>query len=283
MSIANTAILIELNISSWSGRKLDRKVSAETNQAKGASRDAARVNKNLFAGSDRLEKINNFVSALRQEYYTMTLPWSTSGARLLPFKQIFEFKDWISKKETEFDGMVKQFLIEYSTLISAQAFRLGTMFDKAEYPDASELRNKFRFAHTLLPVPEAGDFRIDAEGELKKELEAQYAAAYEERTNSAMGDLWQRLHETIVHLRDKCAADKTVFRESTLENALELCSLLTRLNVTGDPALEAQRKDLERALCGVNTEGLRKDELVRTETKNKMDALLDKMKGVGLC
>ena len=283
MSLSSSAVLVELNIASWSGRKLDRKVTDEVNQNKHASRDASRTNKNLFAGSDKLAQINNFVSATRQEYYTMTLPWSTSGARLLPFKQIFDFKDWANARERDYASMVDTFLQEYSTLISAQAFRLGTMFDAKEYPPAHELKNKFRFAQTIVPMPEVGDFRIDAEAELKAELEAQYAAAYEERTNAAMGDLWNRLYETVSHLRDKCALEKTIFRESTLENALELCSLLTKLNVTSDPQLEARRRDLERALCGVNTEGLRKDEFVRQTTKDKMDALLGKMKGVGLC
>lgn len=283
MSLSNSAVLIELNISSWSGRKLDRKVTAEVNQNKGANKDASRTNKNLFAGSDRLEKINNFVSAARQEYYSMSLPWSTSGARLLPFKQIFDFKDWVVAKETEFDTMVTTFLQEYSTLISAQAFRLGTMFNAQEYPTAGELQSKFRFAHVVLPVPDAGDFRVDAEGEMKAELEAQYAKAYEERTNAAMQDLWTRLYETVEHLRDKCAMDKTIFRETTLDNALELCALLTRLNVTGDPELEARRQELEKALCCIDTEGLRKDVEVRNGTKDKMNALLAKMGGLGLC
>jgi len=280
MSLTSTAILVELNISSWSGRKLDRKVSQEVNQSKSANRDASRVNKNLFAGSDRLEKINNFVSALRQEYYAMTLPWSTSGARILPFKQIFEFREWVSAKEQEFDDMVKLFLHEYSTLISAQAFRLGTMFDAREYPSAAELQGKFKFGYVLLPLPTSGDFRIDTENEMRVELQTQYEKAFEERTNAAMQDLWDRLYTTVEHLRDKCAMEKTIFRESTLDNAMELCALLTRLNVTGDETLEARRKELEIALLGVNTEGLRKDEGVRNDTKTKMDALLSKMGGL---
>jgi hypothetical protein len=279
MSLSTSAILVELTIRSWSGRKLDRKVTEEVTKGKSANKDAARVNKNLFAGSDKLEKINNFVSSARQEHYTMTMPWS-SGTRLLPFKQYFDFTSWANKSKVEFDDMVEAFLSEYSTLISAQAFRLGAMFNAKDYPTRDELAAKFSFSYTLIPMPEAGDFRIDAEADLKKELEEHYANAYEERTKAAMDDLWGRLYETITHLRDKCALDKTVFRESTLENALELCTLLTKLNVTGDSKLEQRRKDLEKALVGVDTEGLRKDVGVRNDTKAKMDAILKKMEGL---
>ena len=283
MSLASSAVLVELNIAAWSGRKLDRKVTAEVTVGKSANRDAARVNKNLFAGSDRLAEINNFASSARSEYYDMTLPWSSSGTRLLPFKQIFDFRSWAGQKEREYSTMVNTFLQEYSTLISAQAFRLGTMFDAKEYPSADELAHKFRFNTMIIPMPEAGDFRIDAEAALKAELEAQYAEAYETRTKEAMQDLWNRLYETVSHLRDKCAMDKTIFRESTLENALELCGILTRLNVTDDMDLEARRKELERALCSTSTEELRADAGARSETKAKMDEIMNRMKGVGLC
>lgn len=283
MTLARKAVLVDLNISSWSGRKLDRKVSQETTQAKGAARDAARVNKNLFAGSDRLERINNFVSLARQEYYSMTLPWSTSGTRLLPFMQFFEFKDWVSQKEQEFTGLVNTFLREYSTLISAQAFRLGTMFDAKEYPSAAELALKFRFSHTIMPLPETGDFRVDAENEFRTELEEQYAKAYAERTSVAMNDLWTRLYDTTKHMSEKCGLEKTQFRESTLTNALSLCDLLKKLNVTNDAQLEARRLELERALLGLGIDDLRKDASARKETKTKMDEILGKMAGVGIC
>lgn len=280
MSLSTSAILVELNVRSWSGRKLDRKVSDEVNKTKGANKDACRANKNLFAGSDKLEKINNFVASARMEYYRMTLPWSTSGTRLLPFKQFFEFTEWANRTKLEFEDIVDSFLTEYTTLISAQAFRLGTMFDSKEYPSRDELALKFSFNHVLIPMPEAGDFRIDAEEDLKKQLEEQYANAYQDRTKAAMDDLWNRLFETITHLRDKCTLDKTIFRESTLENALELCTLLTKLNVTGDSKLEQRRKELEKALVGVDTEGLRKDVGVRNDTKEKMNAILKKMEGL---
>jgi len=282
MSLSTQAVLVELNISSWSGRKLDRKVSQEVSDSKGARHDAVRANKNLFAGSDRLERINNLVSGIRSGYYEMTLPWSTSGARLLPVKQFFEFKAWVSEREQEFESMVDEFIDEYSSLISAQAFRLGTMFSASEYPPAHELRNKFRFSFVMLPMPEAGDFRIEAEAELREELAKQYAEAYANRTEAAMKDLWERLYTTVTHLRDKCAMEKTIFRESTLDNAVELCGILTRLNVTNDEALEQRRQELEKALCCIDIEGLRKDEGVRQDTRSKMDDLLSKMGGLGL-
>ena len=281
MSIINECLLVELNISSWSGRKLDRKVTQETNAAKGACRDASRTNKNLFAGSDRLEKINNMVSGTRAEFYNMTPPWSASGQRVLPFTKSFDFIDWVGKKEQEFKTEVNQFLTEYRNLISAQAFRLGAMFDASEYPSVADLQGKFKFSYVISPMPQAGDFRIDAQNhavaEVQKQMKAQYEAAVKERLEYAMQDAWTRLYETVSHLRDKCGKETKVFRESTLDNATELCALLTHLNITQDKDLEDRRRELESAINGVNIEGLRKDDAVKTEVAEKMQSILNKM------
>jgi hypothetical protein len=45
--------------------------------------------------------------------------------------------------------------------------------------------------------------------------------------------------------------DKKIFRNSLVDNALELTNLLTRLNVTKDPKLEQARQALEQSLVGV--------------------------------
>jgi hypothetical protein len=59
-----------------------------------------------------------------------------------------------------------------------------------------------------------------------------------------------------------------------VNNATELCELLTRLNVTNDTKLEQARRTLEQALLGVTAEDLRKDDDLRLDTKAKVDAIL---------
>ena len=67
---------------------------------------------------------------------------------------------------------------------------------------------------------------------------------------------------------------KRVFRDSLVNNADELCSLLTALNVAGDPALERARARLEDAINGVTAKDLRESEGQRVITKGKVDAIL---------
>ena len=272
------ACICELNISVWTARKHDKAASREVKFDKGAhSDDAARVNKNLMAGMANLKKVTDFVASTRSNFYTMTLPWSDSGQRLIPMAQFFELKQWINTQEIEFNSIVGEFLQEYPTLISAQAFQLGALFNRNEYPSVDEIRHKFGFRVGFLPLPQAGDFRVDATTEVINEMEEQYKETLNTRIQQVNEDLWERLHSTIKHMADRMGvgADgkKNIFRDSMVDNAVDLCDLLKRLNITNDQKLEKARASLESALLGVDATELRK-EGAREEMAIKLDSIL---------
>lgn len=276
--ISNSAMLVDLNISVWTGRKMDKKVSEEVDASKGTKARAGNYHKKLLAGSDKLEKIQKIVSAVRTWNYSNTLPWSDGGSRLLPMKNFFEYKAMLNNFEQQYQQAVDEFLQEYPQLVSTSAFTLGSLFDRGEYPDAESLRGKFGFKYVFCPVPDAGDFRIDVEEEAKAELQQQYKSYYETKLAEAMKDAWTRLHDTLKHLSERMDytdESKKKFWDSTITNATELCSLLSNLNVTNDPKLEDARRKLEKALAGVKPEDIRESEAIRTNVKSKVDEILN--------
>lgn len=277
MSSLNAAI-VELNVSTWTARKLDRNASKEVKESKGAhSDDAARVNKNLLAGMNNLKRVTDFVALTRNDFYRLTLPWSDSGQRLVPMMQFFELKQWINDREDTFNRLVAEFLRDYPTLISAQAFQLGALFDRNEFPSVDEIAGKFRFKVGFLPLPSTGDFRVDAPNEIIADMQKQYEAMYNERITQVNQDLWTRLHDTLKHMSDRLGYDSSgkakIFRDSMVDNAVELCDMLKRLNVTNDPKLEKARAALESTLLGVDASDLRA-EGARDEIKIKVDTVI---------
>jgi hypothetical protein len=277
MTTLNAAI-VELNVSTWTARKLDKTASKEVKVNKGAfSDDAARVNKNLLAGMNNLKRVTDFVALTRNDFYRLTLPWSDSGQRLVPMMQFFELKQWINDQEATFNQLVAEFLRDYPTLISAQAFQLGALFDRNEFPDVEEIATKFRFKVGFLPLPSTGDFRIDAPNEIVADMQKEYEAMYNERIAQVNQDLWVRLHDTLRHMSDRLGYDSTgkakIFRDSMVENAVELCDMLKRLNVTNDPKLEKASSSLESDLLGVDASEIRL-EGARDEIKHKVDVVI---------
>ena len=108
-------------------------------------------------------------------------------------------------------------------------------------------------------------------------MEEQYKETLNTRIQQVNEDLWERLHSTIKHMADRMgvSADgkKNIFRDSMVENAVDLCDLLKRLNITNDQKLEKARASLESALLGVDATELRKDG-AREEMAIKLDNIL---------
>ena len=278
------AMLVEFNASVWTARKLDKSTTDEVVTNKNAAaKDAARVNKHLLAGRTELDVVQQMVNRARNYVYDHTLPWSDSGLRLLPTANFVAFTERMNQFEEEFAMLVSDFVNIYPTLITAQAMALGDMFKRDDYPTANEIMTKFAFRVGFLPVPTAGDFRVDIGNEAQAELKAKLEAMAEERVEAAMRDIRTRLKEHLKRMSDRLTTDyvqgeakQRRFHDSLVDGALELCDLTKALNVVGDASLEAARKELEQALLGVTPQELRKNEYVRQDTKKAVDAILNK-------
>ena len=278
------AMLVEFNASVWTARKLDRSTTDEVVAHKNATaKDAARVNKHLLAGRTELDVITQAVGRARAYVYDHTLPWSDSGLRLLPTKNFMAFTERMNEFNEEIEALVKSFVTIYPTLITAQAMALGDMFRRDDYPTANEIMTKFAFRVNYMPVPVAGDFRVDVGNEAQAELKQKLDELAEERINNAMRDIRERLSAHLKRMSDRLTTDyvqgeakQRRFHDSLVDGALELCDLTKALNVVGDTALEDARKELEGLLVGVTAQELRKNEAVRQDTKKAVDAILDK-------
>ena len=281
INLSNQAILVELNIRVPSFRKLDKKVTREVTVSKGADDQAGRFNKSLLAGADQLDKIPKCVASTRVEFYAKTLPWSDSGQRLADIRSFLSVKDWLNDKSVEYDKLASDFVTIYPNLVSAQAFKMGTMFDRSEYPDANDIARRFGFNFYFTPLPERGDFRVDVGHDIAVELEAEYEKVYGDRTKQAMEDLWARLYKVTKHLSERFAdnekGDSKRLFDSVLDNALELCEMLSVMNVTHDSDLDWARQKLEEALHGVDMKDVRDSSGVRKEVKARVDELADKL------
>jgi len=277
--IARAAMLVDLQISIYSGRKQDKRTQAEVTLSKGAnSKKAASVYKSLFADCVELDAITKFQARARAEHYRLTLPWNDYGARLLPTKALLDYQKAMGKYQAEFDRLVGAFLDKYDTLVAAAAFQLGTLFERDEYPLRDAVEKKFRMETSFTPLPTSGDFRLDIENEVQQELVDKYEKSITEQIAAANQDSWTRLYDALKRLSDRLVVTedgkKKVFHDTMVTGALELCELLDQLNVTGDSALTKASRQLEDVLSGVTPKELREEDGTRITTKQKVDEIL---------
>lgn len=282
-NIDTCAMLVEFNASVWTARKLDKSTTDEVTSNKNAAKDAARVNKHLLAGRTELEVIQQAVGRARQYVYDNTSPWSDSGLRLLPNTRFIKFAERMNAFDEEIADLVKAFIVIYPSLITAQAMALGDMFRRDDFPTANEIVTKFSFRVNYMPVPTAGDFRVDVGNAAQAELKDRLEKLTQERIDYAMADVRERLGNHLKRMSDRLTTDYVQgeakprrFHDTLVEGALELCDLTKTLNIVNDIELETARRELEQLLVGVTPTELRKNDAIRKDVKKNVDAILDK-------
>jgi hypothetical protein len=269
--IQNSSVLVDLNLGVWTGRKMDKKVSAQIDQDNNTKAKAGNYHKKLMAGTAALDNLHNVVGRIRFWHYGNTLPWSDNGQRLLPMVNFFNYKQKMNEFKDEFVDAAEKFYTEYPNLVAVAAFTLTNLFDATDYPTVDKLRSKNYFRVMFSPVPDSGDFRVGIPEEYRRELEQ----ISKDREQAAMQDLWDRLHTVLNHMSEKLAGqNKQIFRDTLLDNAVELCAMLTVLNVTNDAKLEQARQELEKTLVGLDAKDLRKNDSLRLDTKARVDEIL---------
>jgi hypothetical protein len=279
ISIASSAMLVEVSISSWTARKLDKGVSDEVNKSKNADKDVARVNKSLLAGAVQLKHVNSMAGQIRHYVNRSTMPWSDSGPRLLPTASFVEFKSQMDTYEAEFNRLVTTFLTMYPTLVSAQAFKLGSMFNRDEFPSVEKLERKFSFRMTIGPVPEFGDFRIDIGEEAATAIRSEYDVKYKKRLDLAMDNIRTRLHKALNQVSDRLGYEggkKKHFQNTLVDNLNAVLVAADLMNLVDDPKLKEARDKAAAIIATVSPEELRKNDAIRDDVKSNIDDILSK-------
>ena len=279
MSITTQCMIVNLNIATWTGHRLDKEATAKVTTDANADTDAARVNKHLVPKED-LKAIQQAATQLRLHFYSHTLPWKDNGDRLLTRAMYTKYMATHNQLQETFDAAVRTFLdTQYPAARDRAAFRMGALFKADDYPAAEQLTRKFGITLSIDAVTEAGDFRVAMDQAQLDHIRGEIAEATQARLTRAMTDVWTRIHEVVGHFTDTMRTTDKVFRDSTVENLVELGELLPGLNVTGDPEIAEIATRIQQRLAGYHPKDLRKYPTMRKEAADEAQQIMDQMAG----
>jgi hypothetical protein len=281
MGISASAVLVELNISVWPASKVDREITDKVNADAGAVQGASQTKKNLFAGTSLRKDIEKLAARVRLYHNQHTLPWADKGERLLPTRLFMDYKTTINNYEHTFNTMCNNFFVEYPRLVAEAPNALKGLYKAEDYPDIEDVRTKFGFRRTVKPVPEAGDFRLDVPAEDMRELVQTFEEQQKEKLAEAVREPWERLHAELTTISKKLTDvdgddGKKRYHDTLISNPLELCALLTKLNITNDPKLEEARRQLELTMLGTDIESIKEDAHCRKQLRSKVEDIMNK-------
>lgn len=276
--IHKRALLVWLQISTWSARKYDKTVSNKVNAQYAASQDAGRYNKFLLPGDTASYKtLVTLAGSIRAEHYNETLAWSDEGWRLLPTANYIAYTDWLRKRQAEFDRALDVFVADYPALRTQAAIKLNGLYKAEDYPDVWDIRKRFSVGLNYMPVPAAGDIRVDLASDQISDIERDIQVKAASSIDTAMQDAWNRLHTVVAAAAAKLADPTAIFRDSLIGNISDLCDVLKRLNVTNDPNLDAMRLAVQQQIASCTPDTLRHSKHARQQTAHRAQTILDNM------
>lgn len=274
-TLATRAMLVNLTISQWRGRKFDRQTSDRIDEAYDCEGTAGRYHKILINHPD-FKAVGKIINKIRAYHYSITLPWLDNGPRILSVKAYWEYVKAMAEYRAEFDMAFQIFASSYADIVRSEKKRLGRMFNPDDYPSTAEIREKFSINTTFYPLPQGEDFRTTLDDDAANEIRAEMIRASRERNAAAMRDVWSRMYKVVQTFAEKLK-ENTTFRDSLVGNVYELVELLPYLNIVDDQRLTDMAADIKRTIAGLNPNDIRTDDAVRTAAIRDADDILKKM------
>lgn len=273
MSLSNKAMLVNLSISQWTGKKIDRRANETVERTHLTEGKVGLYSKRLLPNTKELDTINNTSQAMRKFFYDNTLPWFSDGSRIIKASHYMEFTNKFREYKEQFDKAVREFIQSYPALREQAKRKLGDLYNESDYPSDQEIQYTFNVNVSFMPVPDVGDFRTEILDSEKDE----FLNKMKEVEVSAVKECWHKLYDVVNKAVGKLKVPDAIFRDSLIENIQDVCTLLPKLNVTDDTELDSMRKELENTLSGISPDAVRSNLVARHDAAKKLEELSSKM------
>ncbi len=256
-SIQSRAMLASLHISKWAATRTDRKVTEEVAVKHGVtSKRAGHYRKHAIDTDHPTYKaLGSAASTLRMRHFYWTLPWGENGARILPAANFDRYSADMRLLRTDYDAAVRAFVADYPALAAKARSELGSMFDPSDYPQ--DIGAKFGCEVSIMPLPDADDFRVDLPDEAIEDIRANITRELQKTMTEAMREPYARLFDYIHRIVENVGNDKGRVYDSTIEGLRDLCGVIGDLNLTDDAQLNDFRDQALALIDGINADAIR--------------------------
>ena len=270
------AVLVSVKRRMYSPYALD----AEESERYGAGN----VNKHLFKGRDN--RVKQAISKYTEVYTYIkshTVPWST-GVDMLNINLYQEVTHNLRRLIAEANAAVDDLVDNWDYEVQRDYNRLLPTGHASleDYPTAEHVRDRFGIEVQFMPVPTTGDFRV----EISDEDKASLLSRLQDAGRNAERHVINKMLEPMIAAAEKLAVpignDGSIFRDSLVENLVDVADRMARVNLSDDPVIQKQIADL-KSIVGQyadNIDVLRNSQHVRDVASKQISDLIGQMKGI---
>lgn len=289
-AIREVAMVAGVTTSALGLTRTDRDASKKADSDHAARIGSARVVVDRLSGAaDYAKRIMDCQTMAHANLKQFTMPWGSTGRRLLPTVNHERWNKQHQDIKHAFDVAVKDFVDNADHVIAIAKQNLGDY--KVKVPTKEEIETAYSLSFTLEPIPDSAAFRGPPEVEeyLKRQFEANIQAAHAEAQANVLTRLSDPLKKLIERMdaydkreaevsAGKAPTKEGIFRDSVIENVHSIADVFESFNLLGDPKL-AEVADALKVFRQINADMLRKHDTVRRAASIKAKEILD---GLGL-
>jgi hypothetical protein len=269
--LKNKAIIVQVTISTWSGRKLDRKATNQVEVANNAS-DAGNFNKLLIQKS-LLDPITKIAGTIRQHLYGNSLAWGDGGQRIITVNNFHSFNAELMRLINKFNDKVQDMIHSYPDEINKSKARLGDLYNIADYPTTHEIKEKHNVNVVFMPISDENDVRINLSNEEVEIIRQGVVEEINKRLDDCVEQLEAKAKDAVEKMLERLSDSNATFRDSLFGNVRSVIESIKALNVTNNGNLNAVADRLNDLLVDPNL--IRTNVMVRSDYANRAKAILD--------
>jgi len=297
MSLSEKALLLTVDFSIPSGRKVDKQVSndiADQYNIEGGRRSSGNFNK-ITIDSKYLKEPQNIKRKVIHAFESMTLPWINNDIKvnLLPNTRLLEFSKVWRESKTEMNqylwnlrnGLYDEMMQESRDRLNGQSSEEGGLFNKWDYPPVEDFASKFKMEYYVRPVPDADnlDLRVAVGEEEANRIKTDIQKSIEKQFEESRKALCDRIVGSVEHVKkvlsSKNKNGNPTIHDTLMEKMEQLVNILPELNFAEDQEIEDIRRRIRDELLE-DVDVLRKDVDVREDVLTSTDDILTRMEKI---
>jgi hypothetical protein len=286
--LKNKALMVRLTRKKLNRNKTDKLLSEELTKLKSVNETGAvRVNKSLFT-KESTDAYMKIYSEASKYFYRVTLPWDDKGYRLLSIDLFDEFSKKFKSFSNQYRKAVLDFIERVAEHVEAAKGVLGEAFDASDYTflsanggvDNDHLLAQFALDIEYDVVTSGDDLRAVLTEADREAVAAQIDEQAMQKFGRAQAHVIQTLHDHVFAIHERLCESENIFRDTLITNLEDLVDLIPKMNIAGDPAVDALAAEAKLKLCKWDPQELRELPSAREDVAKDAKDILDNMKGI---
>lgn len=279
-----SAMLISLSFTFGKQGGEDKDLTKETCDKHGSDSKAVKVTK-LRICKEAFAPLKKLTGEWRLRVKRITAPWDIESVFLCKpcnVSKVIALRDeYIPLLNVQKASHLLERLDEWKEMTKQQ---LKGTYKEKEFPTRESLLNDVTWTMGIMPLPESEALRRvkDLDDTLMEELTKSHSARVQAGIREGMANAYTKLIIPLQKVVTNLSKDKVKIYETLVENVREIVAEIPGLNLTDDSELNKFAKEANDLLSAIDADALRDSPVLRQETANKAQALLETFGASGI-